>query len=257
MRIASFYLFFLCARSLEVYYPPLCHFADSHQLQSAGGSWVLKAGGGQLGTEGMRLAAAAACLSTFAALVALASRMRPSASELLLLRRGQVLAATPGARRAAFRVPRRAPVLSAGWLGEHWNIDGLEDDGRYMVPATPDADSSGNALFDFGPEGGLPLSKTTGEPVKGHLPDHRFRRTGTSEEHFPNEIYQFDIDGIRRDEDGYVPWWDRYRGFYSNKYPQYIQDYGFVEAPAVSVEDGHVTDIDDNQVRDPTCFSLL
>ena len=198
----------------------------------------------------MRLAAAAACLSTIAALVALASRMRPSASELLLLGRGEVLAATPGAGHAAFRVPRRAPVLSAGWLGEHWYIDGLEDDGRYMVPATPDADSSGNALFDFGPEGGLPLSKTTGEPVKGHLPDHRFRRTGTSEEHFPNEIYQFDIDGIRRDEDGYVPWWDRYRGFYSNTYPQYTQDYGFVEAPAVSVEDGHVTDIDDNQVRD-------
>lgn len=45
-------------------------------------------------------------------------------------------------------------------------IDGLKDDGQYMVPETPEDDSSGNALFDFGSARGLPLSKTTGEPVR-------------------------------------------------------------------------------------------
>jgi len=34
--------------------------------------------------------------------------------------------------------------------------------------------------------------------VPGHLPLDYWKRTGTSEKHFPNEIYQFDIEGIRR-----------------------------------------------------------
>jgi hypothetical protein len=45
-------------------------------------------------------------------------------------------------------------------------VDGLKDDGQYMVPETPDDISSGNALFDFGSAHGTPLSKTTGEPVR-------------------------------------------------------------------------------------------
>lgn len=45
-------------------------------------------------------------------------------------------------------------------------IDGLEDDGQYMVPSTPADESSGNSLFDFGSAHGTPLSKSTGEPVR-------------------------------------------------------------------------------------------
>jgi len=122
-------------------------------------------------------------------------------------------------------------------------IDGLKDDGNYMVPSTPEDESSGNALFDFGSAHGTPLSPTTGEPVRacascaplrlrhptcvcvharagadlqgaaaagahsrartlsqvpGHLAAQYWQKTGTSEEHFPDEIYQFDIEGIRR-----------------------------------------------------------
>jgi hypothetical protein len=34
--------------------------------------------------------------------------------------------------------------------------------------------------------------------VPGHLPLDYWKRTGTTEKHFPNEVYQFDIEGIRR-----------------------------------------------------------
>jgi hypothetical protein len=36
-----------------------------------------------------------------------------------------------------------------------------------------------------------------GEPIPGLLPKQYWRKTGTSEPHFPNSIRQFDINGIR------------------------------------------------------------
>ena len=127
-----------------------------------------------------RLAGFAALAATLGLVALISASQRPTASQELLT------------------VPRGA-ILS-DWLGEHWYIDGLEDDGKYMRPSTPEDESSGNALFDFGNGNGLPLSKSTGEPEPGllHNAARRWRKTGTSEEHFPNEIYQFDVDGIRR-----------------------------------------------------------
>ena len=43
-------------------------------------------------------------------------------------------------------------------------IDGLEDDGKYMVPLTPASRSSGNALFDFGRYDGTATNRETGMP---------------------------------------------------------------------------------------------
>jgi hypothetical protein len=118
-------------------------------------------------------------------------------------------------------------------------IDGLKDDGQYMVPSTPEDETSGNALFDFGNGNGVPLAKSNGEPLPGHLPAQYWQKTGTSEEHFPNEIYQFDIDGIRELEDGHVPWWER-SSYYSDDYPTYRMDMGFIEGPEVTIDNGHV-----------------
>jgi hypothetical protein len=118
-------------------------------------------------------------------------------------------------------------------------IDGLEDDGQYMVPSTPADETSGNALFDFGNGNGVPLAKSNGEPVPGHLPAQYWQKTGTSESHFPNEINQFDIEGIRELEDGHVPWWER-DDYYDDTYPKYRMDMGFIEGPRVSIDNGHV-----------------
>lgn len=53
------------------------------------------------------------------------------------------------------------------WLGEHWYISGLEDDGKYMVPEAADPESSGNALFDFGSADGTPTDPDTRLPAGG------------------------------------------------------------------------------------------
>eukprot|EP00960_Hanusia_phi_P041930 755217-Hanusia_phi.AAC.4 len=86
------------------------------------------------------------------------------------------------------------------WLGENWRIKGLQDDGKYMVPEDPQPETSGNSLFDFGLENGLPIDPESGEPVAGRT--EYYARTGTSESHFPREVNQFNIDSIRSNEDG-------------------------------------------------------
>ena len=69
-----------------------------------------------------------------------------------------------------------------------------------------------------------------------------------AEEHFPDEIYQFDIDGVRALEDGHVPWYE-YNDYYDDTYPRYRMDMGFIEGPSVGVENGHVTEISDNTMQ--------
>ncbi|KAJ1489296.1 hypothetical protein T484DRAFT_1780407 [Baffinella frigidus] len=50
------------------------------------------------------------------------------------------------------------------FLGEYWTINGLKDDGKFMVPAVPADRSSGNALFDFGRMDGTATDMETGMP---------------------------------------------------------------------------------------------
>mmetsp|Transcript_45891 Transcript_45891/g.71900 ORF Transcript_45891/g.71900 Transcript_45891/m.71900 type:complete len:184 (-) Transcript_45891:54-605(-) len=128
------------------------------------------------------------------------------------------------------------------WLGEHAYINGLQDDGKYMVPYEGDEETSGNSLFDFGLEGGTKVDPETRMPAPGKIEDTRFwkkpngRRPGL-----------FDIRRIRRDEDGYIPWWKRY-SYYNNDYPQYRDDYQLFRGPQVEVEDGHVSSISDDEL---------
>jgi len=172
-----------------------------------------------------QLAGAAATLAVLSCVTLVAHSRRPAAASELVM-----------------RVPNSQKLL---WLGDYGYIDGLEDDGQFMVPSTPADESSGNALFDFGNGNGVPLSKSSGEPVPGLLPAKYWQKTGTSEEHFPNDINQFDIEGIRELEDGIVPWYER-EDYYDDTYPKYRMDMGFITGPEVSVEDGHVTGIEEN-----------
>jgi len=69
-----------------------------------------------------QLAGAAAALAVLSCVTLVSHSRRPISAEL------------------AMRVPNSPKLL---WLGDNGYIDGLEDDGQFMVPSTPADESSG------------------------------------------------------------------------------------------------------------------
>ncbi len=124
-------------------------------------------------------------------------------------------------------------------MGEHWTINGLQDDGNYMVPAPEEVQGDyANSLFDWGRADGLPVDAESGLPAGGMT---QFFRAGDGDA--PG---QFDIKGIRANEDGGLP-----QAWYDQNEP--AANFGSVgrgkwpagRAPSVMVMDGHVQSIDD------------
>ena len=129
------------------------------------------------------------------------------------------------------------------WLGEHWFIGGLQDDGNYMVPAPAEQpERYENSLFDFGRADGTPVDPETRMAAPGMT---QFYRAGDGEK--PG---MFDIDAIRKNEDGGLKeeWYElnepaaNFGSTGRGKWPA-------GRSPSVMVMDGHVEMIDDGATR--------
>jgi len=139
--------------------------------------------------------------------------------------------ASSSRQQALFQMPStpaRKQSLS-DFLGEHWLIEGVDN--------LPKDTSSGNALFDFGTQGGTPVEPATQSPLQGTLKDEFLKPMvmgGNSMD--GDRPWQFDIDKIRESE-------DHRDQEYSPQLPNFAEP--LVVGPRVDIDDGHVIAIDD------------